>query len=134
VLIGLWHERALQGTTGRFFVAYEAVGLVYLNLSLLILSIDVGVEHGAFVRPYGWVVVMTLTAIAQIVVGARLQSALLVGFGVTFTYINGFTRFYESFWDTASKGMFFLLGGVLTLVAGFLCELALARRGRGRLT
>ena len=116
--VGLWHEHALQERTGRFFVAYQWLGLLYLNLSLLILSID---------HPTPWALVLTAAAAAEIVVGARLHNRLILGFGVTFTFINGFTRFYETFWESTAKGTFFVVAGLLTLAAGYLCELALRR-------
>ena len=103
--VGLWHERALREQTGRFFAAYESLGLVYLNLSLLILSIDSPISAGT---PFAWVLVLTVVTLVEIVAGAGLQNRLILGFGVTFTFINGFTRFSEHFWNPRAKGLFFL--------------------------
>ncbi|HEV3141940.1 MAG TPA: hypothetical protein VGY57_15550, partial [Vicinamibacterales bacterium] len=89
--IGVWHEQDLAERTGRFFVAYESLGLVYLNLSLLILTID------SRTWAANWIAAFTAAAIGQIVLGARLRNRLMVGFGVTFLFIDGFTRFYEQF-------------------------------------
>lgn len=119
--IGVWHEHALADRTGRFYAAYESLGLVYLNLSLLILTID-GRTYAV-----NWIVVFTIVAFAQIVLGARLRNTLMVGFGVTFLFIDGFTRFYERFWQGWAKGGFFLALGLLTFAAGAACEYALRR-------
>jgi hypothetical protein len=102
------------------------MGLVYLNLSLLILTID-------FDRPAvaGWVVVFTLAVIGQIVLGARLRNNLILGFGVTFAFIDGFTRFYERFWDAWEKAVFFLALGLVTFAVGAACEFVLRSRAAG---
>lgn len=120
--VGLWHERALAEKTPRFHRAYQSLGLVYLDMSLLILSIDAP-GHGEWV----WVVVFTLATIGQIVLGARLKSGLVLGFGVTFLAIDLFTRYFESFWNRMDQGLFFFLGGALALGIGIGCE-RLARR------
>jgi len=121
--IGVWHEQALEERTGRFFVAYESLGLVYLNMSLLILSID-SRDYAA-----GWIATLTAFAAGQVLLGARLRNSLMLGFGVTFLFIDGFTRFYEHFWNAWEKSVFFLTLGLLTFAAGAMCELAV-RRGR----
>jgi hypothetical protein len=117
--VGIWHEQALSEQTGRFFAAYESLGLVYLNLSLLILSID-GRERAA-----AWIAVFTIAVVAQILLGAKLKNSILLGFGVTFAFIDGFTRFYETFWDAWEKAVFFLAIGLITFGAGAACEFVL---------
>ncbi len=122
---GLWHEHALP-SRGRFSLAYQAVSLFYLNTSLLILSIDTPwSERASSALP--WVLLLTVVALAQLVAGARLHNGRLLGFGVTFTFINGFTRYAETFWSATGKGTFFLVGGVLVFAAGAALELVLRR-------
>jgi hypothetical protein len=113
--IGVWHQQKLQEKTLRFYVAYQAVALVYFNMSLLILSIDWHEKPGLL----AWVLVFTLATLAQIVAGSYLKSGLLTGFGVTFAAIDLFTRYFENFWDKLDAGLFFLLGGALLLAFGF---------------
>jgi len=108
----------------RFFAADESLGLVYLDLSLLILSID-GPSTAA------WVLLFTAATLGEILAGAMLRNPLLLGFGVTFLCIDGFTRFYETFWNSWEKATFFLAIGLLTFGCGAACELAL-RSARGR--
>jgi hypothetical protein len=125
--VGIWHEQALAEKTGRFFAAYESLGLVYLNLSLLILSID-GREYAAV-----WIAVFTAAVVGQILLGAMLKNSIVLGFGVTFAFIDGFTRFYETFWDAWEKAVFFLAIGLVTFGAGAACEFVLrSRRGPAR--
>ena len=66
--LGIYHELRLTERTGRFYQAYEALGLVYLNLSLLIMTIFP--EWGP---PPVWMVVLTAASIGQIVLGAASQ-------------------------------------------------------------
>jgi len=125
--LGIYHERALQNQTGRFFMAYETLGLIYLNLSLLILSLGVESRWG----PEGpWVWVLFGAAIAQIVVGARLHNPLFTGFGVTTFAVNVFTRYCEGYWRHLHTGTFFLLGGLALFTAGFALEIVLRRLQR----
>ena len=73
---------------------------------LEILSID----PRSTALPY--ILVLSAAALAQIVLGARLRSALVMGFGVTALAVDLFTRFFERMWDRLSQGMFFLAGGL----------------------
>ncbi|MCH8621012.1 hypothetical protein [Undibacterium sp. TS12] len=118
VVIGFEHERKAYPATGRFYQAWQAVGLVYLNMSLLILSIW---HHYQGENGY-WVIVFSAATVAQIVAGARLHSGLLRGFGITFFGINLFTRFHEHFWSQLDLGTYLAAGGALLLVTGALME------------
>ena len=107
VAIGVYHELFLYPQTGRFYKVWQTVGLIYFNLSLLILSSLSGSSGYAL----DWVVLFTLGCIAQIVAADRLQNGLLRGFGVTFLAIDIFTRFHELFWNSMQVGTFLLAGG-----------------------
>jgi hypothetical protein len=119
---GAAHGRWFAHTPRAFAHAWEAVGLTYANLSLLILSAGWHNEHAA-----AWIVVWGLAGVGQIIVGARLQDAVFTGFGVTAVAINLYTRYYERFWDQTDAGLFFLIGGALLFGTGFAIEWA-ARR------
>lgn len=115
IAIGIWHERRLQRQTLRFYRVYEALGLLYLNLSLLILSI----WHD---HPLSWVLVLTAAAIAQIVLASYLKNGLMLGFGMTFAAIDLYTRYFETFWEKLDAGLFFLAGGAVLLGFGIAFE------------
>ncbi len=123
VMVGIYHEQKLQVQTGRFFQAYETLGLIYLNLSQLILGIEWG-QHGEIKL---WIALWFVAALLQIVGGARLHSLLLTGFGVTAFALNVYTRYYDTFWNLLDTGVFFLLGGAALFAAGFACETILRR-------
>lgn len=128
VLVGLYHERSLREQTVRFYQAYEVMGLMYLNLSLLILTVD---PPGGTREQTLWVGLWFIAALLQIIAGALQHNSLFTGFGVTAMAINSYTRYYEDFWNRMHKGVFFLLGGAVLFAAGALCEVALRRSQRG---
>ena len=128
IAVGVYHERRLYPRTGRFYVAWESLGLLYLNMSLLILSIWSRYEGGSVF----WILVFTGATITQLVLGAAWQNGLLRGFGITFLAINLFTRFHELFWDQLQLGQYLLVGGGLLVVLGVCTEFAVrALRGKG---
>jgi hypothetical protein len=112
--VGVWHEQHQQRFM-RFFQVYESIALTYLNLSLLILSIERSDTEL-------WIAVFSAAALAQIVLGARLHNALLTGFGVTAAALDLFTRYYEHFWDRLSLGAFLAVGGAVLLAFGLAFE------------
>jgi hypothetical protein len=122
IVLGIYHERNLRSETGRFFQAYETLGLIYLNLSMLILSIESNPRWGP---EEFWVLALFGAAVAQIVAGARLHNPLFSGFGVTTFAVNVFTRYFESFWHRLHTGTFFFLGGLGLFTAGFAFEILL---------
>jgi uncharacterized membrane protein len=122
VAVGLLHRRGkLPGPAG-FDAAWLSLGLLYLDLSLLVLTVA---ERGA--SALGWIAAALAAALLQVLAGAREKSALLLGFGVTAFGVNLFTRYYETFWDGWDKGIFLLLGGVLLMGFGAGCERLLRR-------
>jgi hypothetical protein len=117
--LGLWHEYRWEGETqGRwlgFGHLYVIFGLLYLNVCAWFLSL--------FPGGLSWVLVFSALGIAQLVAGARLRDPRLVGFGIVFLSIDLYTRFFERFWNSLSKAEFFLLAGLIAVVAGALMEL-----------
>ena len=118
VAAGLWHEHSYETDTEHNYLGfghvYIVVGLLYANMSLWILSIPG--------RELALTLLFAAAAIAQIVIGARLHDSRFTGFGIVFLAINIYTRMFEGFWDTLSKGTFFLVAGLLAVVAGIAFE------------
>jgi hypothetical protein len=122
--VGILQRRGrLPGPAG-FDAAWLSVGLTYLDLSLLILTVEV--RQGALV----WILTAAAVALLQIVLGAAEKSAVLVGFGVSALGVNLFTRYFEHFWDRLDKGLFFLVGGALLFAFGAGFERVARRGGR----
>lgn len=118
VIGGRLHRQAPWPHAATFATTYESIGLLYLNMSLLILSID---WHNDTLRNF-YVALGFVVSLGQVILGARLQQPLYTGFGLTFIAIHLFTRYFETFWDKFDKGLFFLIGGGLLLGAGLLLE------------
>lgn len=119
--LGVWHESRLEVTRFRHCIGfghlYIIFGLLYLNLSLWFLSLEVHKSASLL-----WVLIFTASCIAQIVAGARLKDARFTGFGVVFLSIDLYTRMYEHLWDDLSKALFFTLAGLVALALAYLFE------------
>jgi uncharacterized membrane protein len=129
IIVGIYHERKLHPKTGRFYLAWESLGLLYLNMSLLILSIWGRHENASI----AWILVFTAATLAQIVLGSAWQNGLFRGFGITFFAINVFTRYHEFFWDQLQLGQYLLMGGGLLVILGACteCVVRMLRRKGG---
>lgn len=125
-LLGLWHQRAEEGPLrhfsgfGRLYVIF---GLLYFNCSLWFLSLE---NHSS--SPLGpWILLFTVGAISQLVMGARFKHPSFTGFGVVFLGIDLYTRFYEYAWDRLSVAAFFAVAGAVGVLLGWLFERAALR-------
>src|SRR5574340_267239 len=93
----------------------KVVGLLNLFIALWIMSIfgnygDMAQWHNA--RQYEllhWSVLFAAAAIAAVWYGLRHDDAVLRGFGLTFLFINLYTRFFENFWDSLHKAVVFAI-------------------------
>lgn len=119
--------------------ATKVVGLLYLFVALWILSIFGNLadpERWQKVRQVEllhWSVLFGAVAVASIAYGLRRDDGAFRGFGLTFLFINLYTRFFEYFWNATHKAVFF---AVLAASFWFLGRRAeaiwqLGRRGRG---
>jgi uncharacterized membrane protein len=126
VAIGVYHEWRLYPKTGRFYQAWESIGLFYLNMSLLILSIW-GSDQ---TLPLIWIITFTTVTLVQIVLGAMWQNSIFRGFGITFFAINIFTRYHELFWNELDLGRYLLAGGGMLLFLGVCTEIVVQRLHR----
>ena len=130
-LLGLWHQQAEEKPLrhfsgfGRLYVIF---GLLYFNCSLWFLSLD------AYNSPQSGlaIVLFTVGAISQLIIGARFKHPSFTGFGVVFLSIDLYTRFYEYAWDRLSVAAFFAVAGVAGIVLGWLFEYAALRAKEDR--
>ena len=105
-----------------FFTISLIMGLLYLLVALWILSIwgnGSGGYRGAHLELLSWSVLFALAASGAIWLGLKTDLKLLRGFGLTFLFINLYTRFFEYFWGTLDKAIFF---GVIGLSLWFLAR------------
>jgi hypothetical protein len=91
------------------------IGLLNLFIALWIMSIfgNYGdMMHWEKVRQYEllhWTVLFGTVAVAAIWYGLRYDDGVFRGFGLTFLFINLYTRFFEYFWDSIHKAAFFTI-------------------------
>ena len=108
--VGLLHYHS------RFLVLQKTtlvMGLVYLFISLWILSIfgnygDITSWYKAKqIELFHWSILFGLASIAAITHGLKCDDIITRGFGLVFLFLNLYTRFFEYFWDSFHKAIFF---------------------------
>jgi hypothetical protein len=108
--------------------ATRAVGLLYLFIALWLLSIfgnymDGSVWFGARrAELLLWSLLFAGAAIAAIVHGVKYDDGMSRGFGLTFVFINLYTRYFEYFWHSLPKALFFGLLAISFWVIGKYAE------------
>lgn len=93
----------------------KVMGLLYLFIALWIMSIFgnygdmMAWRRAKQIELFHWSLIFGAAAVAAIWYGLRRDDGVLRGFGLTFLFINLYTRFFEYFWDTMHKAFFFLV-------------------------
>ena len=91
----------------------KVIGLLNLFIALWIMSIfgNYGdMNQWREVRQYEllhWSILFGAAALAAIWYGLKRDDGVLRGFGLTFLFINLYTRYFEYFWDSIHKAVFF---------------------------
>jgi hypothetical protein len=91
----------------------KVIGLLNLFVALWIMSIfgNYGdMVQWQRVRQYEllhWSLLFGVASIAAVWYGLKRDDGVLRGFGLTFLFINLYTRFFEYFWDSIHKAAFF---------------------------
>ena len=106
----------------------RAMGLMYLFIALWILSI-VG-NYGDYdswdavkqIELLHWSLLFGIAALIAIYHGIQYEDEMTKGFGLTFIFINLYTRFFEFFWDGTHKALFFAILGVSFWLLGSKAE------------
>ena len=99
----------------EFRHATYVLGLLYLFVALWILSIfgDYGDIHSWYgvkqIELLHWGLLFALAAIGAIVYGLKQDDYTSRAFGITFLFINLYTKYFEFFWDATHKAIFFLI-------------------------
>lgn len=96
------------------------IGLLYLFVALWILSIFG--NHDSFlawskvkqIELFHWAVLFFVVAVISIYHGIKYDDHMTRSFGIVFLFINLYTRYFELFWNSIHKSIFFtVLGGSL---------------------
>ncbi|MBI4402563.1 MAG: DUF2157 domain-containing protein [Deltaproteobacteria bacterium] len=111
-----------------FFRPTLVMGLLYLFVALWIMSIFGNYGDMASwqevkqIELFHWSLMFGLVAGAAILHGLRFDNELTKGFGITFLFINLYTRYFEYFWDALHKAVFFAVLGVTFWLVGARAE------------
>lgn len=93
------------------------VGLLFLFVSLWIMSVfgnygDLALWRAARrIELIHWSLIFAAAAGVSLWLGVKRDDVMLRGFGMVFLGINIYTRFFETFWNSMNKGLFFLILG-----------------------
>jgi len=119
---------------------YTSIGLLCVLISLWLTSLvgnstDPDQFHtvDAFTR-FFYVFLFTLGGGLVIYYGIRLRDRMLIGFGTVALCIDLYTRFFEHFWNTLSKSLFFIALGALSLGIGIFLEFSRRNKLTAKLT
>jgi hypothetical protein len=98
---------------GIFYETSYICGMVYLFVSLWLLSVfgNFGtIEEWAVVKQislFYWAIISAVACGISILVGLKFRDDIAREFGITFLFLNLYTRYFEYFWDTWHKALFF---------------------------
>jgi MFS family permease len=99
----------------EFLRPTRAIGLLNLFIALWIMSIFGNYgdmqewEKVKQIELFHWSIIFGLAAIFSIYHGIKEDDSMTRGFGITFLFINLYTRFFEYFWDNIHKAIFFAI-------------------------
>lgn len=111
----------------NLFTVSKVTGLIYLFIALWIMSISGNYTPVSWYRSTHtelllWALLFAGAAGICIYISLKTNDAMLRGFGLTFLGLNLYTRFFEYFWDSLHKVVFFLLLAVSLVVLGKYAE------------
>ena len=90
------------------------LGLLYLFIALWILSIFGNYSDDSWLRVkqielLHWGLLFAIAAIAVIIYGLKYDDYTSRAFGITFLFINLYTKYFEFFWNVTHKAVFFMI-------------------------
>lgn len=114
--------------TAPFFRSTYVLGLLYLFVALWILSIFGNYgdmtdwEDVKQIELFHWGFLFALAAIGAVYYGLKQDDPVSRGFGITFLFINLYTKYFEYFWDVTHKAIFFVILGISFWFLGLRAE------------
>lgn len=96
-----------------FFLTSYVSGMIYLFISLWLISVFG--NFGTLDQWYGikqislfyWAIISAAACVISIFVGLKYRDDVAREFGITFLFLNLYTRYFEYFWDSWHKALFF---------------------------
>ncbi len=121
-------DRGLYGRLACLAVPTRVMGYLFLFMALWIMSIfgnygDMNIwRHAGHAELFHWSLLFGAAALACIYHGVKYDDSISRGFGITFILINLYTRFFEFFWGSLHKAVFFAALAVSFWVIGHHAE------------
>jgi hypothetical protein len=118
VLVGSCHILKNKKWFGRFWELTYVVGLLYLFMSLWLLSIfgNYGnIDRWWHIRQislFYWGIISGAVAACFMLYGLKTKDVIAREFGITFLLIFIYTKYFEYFWDNTNKTLFFAILGL----------------------
>lgn len=122
----------------HFFEPSRTMGLLYLFVALWIMSIFGNYGdmdswyHARQYELFYWAILFGLASAASIYFGLKTDDSVFRGFGIVFLFINVYTRFFEYFWDSVHKAIFFAILAVSFWTLGARAETVWSLGGRAK--
>jgi len=97
----------------RFFLISYIAGMAYLFIALWALSVFgnfASLEEWYTIRQlnlFYWAIISAAICVASTWIGLKYNDDIAREFGITFLFINLYTRYFEYFWDSWHKALFF---------------------------
>lgn len=100
----------------KFSLFYETTyisGMIYLFISLWLISVfgNYGTLEDWYkvkqITLFYWGIISAAVCILSIWIGLKRRDDIAREFGITFLFINLYTRYFEYFWDSWHKALFF---------------------------
>ncbi|WP_316751051.1 DUF2157 domain-containing protein [Pedobacter gandavensis] len=98
---------------GHFFQITYIIGMMYLFFSLWLLSVfgNFGTLAEWYtvkqISLFFWAIISAVACVISIFIGLKYRDDIAREFGITFLFINLYTRYFEYFWDSWHKALFF---------------------------
>lgn len=127
-LLGLSYLFERNNRLKEYFKSTYVLGLLYLFIALWILSIFGNYGdmeswyHVKQIELFYWDILFGLAAVGSIFFGLKYDDTVARGFGITFLFINLYTRYFEYFWNATHKAIFFSILAVSFWLLGTKAE------------
>jgi uncharacterized membrane protein len=134
IVIGWWYQwknekaNSDSGLAEIYSRIYLSMGLLCALSSLWITSLvgntrDPDQFRSELILTRGiFILIFTIAGGLATYYGVRHADKMFLGYGAVFLCVDVYTRFFEQFWNTLSKSIFFIALGTLSLVVGIFLE------------
>jgi uncharacterized membrane protein len=127
VLLALWHRRRTLGAERPKYLVWGQ-GLIGVIVALLLVNLFLTGKQGGLVAVF-FNLLYFGGLVWLIYAGMHQEDHFLVNIAFVFFGITLLTRYFDTFWTLLNRSYFFMVGGLLLLVGGYVIE-----RQRRRIT